>query len=418
MFKLNFHIRIAIIASLVLLVLPGQRVFGVTISGDTINDYFMHQKNYVPGQDLNQTVKTIYIAINIWQRDDGSGNFRQIPFVEDWMFNIVEWLNHIFSSSVNPTRPIEGVDYLKDSHIRFELKTLDWYQNSAAHGVDCGAGQRLNEYVFRDDPQKRQYLNIHLTTGSCFGGSGYAIFPSARNFEEDAYVVSFIRTEPGEEEDYPFWPLIAHLAHELGHVLDLRHPYDSEFCRFDHPDFLFDLFGFEQQPWCTRPRPNCDICYHQGGWACDQENPVNTCTNNIMSGNRTLGNITPLQMGRMNRALATRNIRKYAWGYSEIPYVVKVNQQWDFNKKFYQDIRILTGTTLTITGTVEMVSLASIIIEPGATLIVENGKIANALYNTRNWKGIQTPEQERRWYQIFTKRHNPGQVILKNGAVE
>ena len=278
--------------------------------------FFSDQKKYVPGQPLNGVVKTIYVAFNIWQYDDGSGNFQETDEVLGHISKIVKWMNSRFRNNPPPSHPIEGIDYLSDSHIQFEIKDISFYRNSEMMDIGCSHGRQLNEAVFNEHPHKRKYLNIHFTHGDCRGGSGYANYPSVRNLEADSYNVGYMREYQDDLENYPFWALMIHVSHEMGHNLDLRHPYDSEFCNFSHPDFLFDLFGFEKQDWCENPRLGCDICFHQGGWSCDRNDPESTCTNNMMGGNRGAVNITPLQMGRMNRTLALKSARKYAWGYS------------------------------------------------------------------------------------------------------
>jgi len=386
---------------------------------DSVTYYFMHQKNYIPGEPLNKTVKTIYLAINIWQDDNGEGSFKDNVQTREKIYQLVDRLNNIFSKSANPSHPVEGVEYLRDSHIRYELKDIGFYQSSALHSVNCGSGRKLNEFVFEREPHKQQYLNIHFTEGNCIGASGYANYPSGRNLEQDGYVVSFLNYHI-HGEAYPFWALMLHVAHEIGHVLELRHPYDSEFCKFSHPDFLFDLFGYERQPWCENLRSNCDICYHDSGFHCDLDDPEKSCTNNLMGGNSINTSITPLQMGRMNRSLSLKSARKYAWGYSETPFIVDFSQNWEFNAKFYQDISVTSGNTLYLSGTLEMVPEAFIIIEPGAQVIVDSGKITTALYSPGPWQGlVMQKSAKKKWYQFFRKKLPDGKLIIINeGKVE
>ncbi len=384
-----------------------------------VSEFFSHQKNYVPGEHVNKAIKTIYLAFHIWQDEDGTGNLSRSDFVYENLYDIVDRLNSRFRRAHTPVRPVEGVDYIRDSHIRFELKGIHYYQNAENHTVGCGAGQRLNQYVFRDNPQNREYLNIHFVKGSCRGASGYANYPSSRNLEADSYVVTYVKPYWKEEERYPFYATMVHLAHEIGHNMGLRHPYDSEYCNFSHPDYLFDLFGSEKQDWCDNPRGNCDVCYHEGGWVCDLEDPKTTCTNNIMGGNRNAGSITPLQMGRMNRSLSRKSVRKYAWGYSDSAFVVDKNELWDFNQKFYQDIRVKSGVTLYLTGELEMVPQAGIILEPGSLLVVDGGLITNALYSHSFWQGIKKEPKPSRGLAFWKSRPDKGKVILKNdGNIE
>jgi hypothetical protein len=388
------------------------------VNTDSVNTWFMHQKNYIPGEPLNKAIKTIYLAFNIWQDDNGEGNFQDDDVTHERMYEMVERLNNIFSKSAYPTQPVEGVEYQKDSHIRFELKDIGFYQNSALHSVNCGSGRKLNEYVFEREPHKQKYLNIHFTEGNCRGASGYANYPSGRNLEQDGYVVSFVKYHI-HGDAYPFWALMLHVAHEIGHVLELRHPYDSEYCKFSHPDFLFDLFGYERQNWCENIRPNCDVCYHDGGFDCDLTDPGKTCTNNLMGGNSNSTSITPLQMGRMNRSLSLKSARKYAWGYSDIPFVIEFSQEWEFNTKFYQDILVTSGNTLYLRGKLEMVPEAFIIIEPGAEVIVDSGRITNALNSAEPWQGFIIQKSTRKWYHFFKKKLPDGKVVLTNdGLVE
>lgn len=385
---------------------------------EDVGPFFVHQKNFIPGEPLNQTVKTIQLAINIWQKDDGSGNFTSNDFVLSQMDQMMVWLNNIFANAARPVKPVGGIEYIRDSHIRFDLKEVRFIRNSSLHTAGCGFGDRLNRYVFDEYPHQRQFLNIHFTRGNCRGASGYANFPSSRDLEADSFIVTFVK-DGFDTEAYNFWSLMLHLGHELGHNLDLRHPYDSEFCTFSHPDFLFDLFGFERQEWCHNPRAGCDVCFHDGGWACDLDDPEKTCTNNLMGGNKNPGSITPLQMGRMNRSLAMRSTRKYAWGYSDEPFVVNQNQIWSFNKKFFQDIVIERGVTLVVTGTLEMVPQASVIVLPGGKLIVDNGLITNALYSGDFWNGVVIKKDSNPWFLRWLRPSEKGEVVItESGRLE
>ncbi len=385
-------------------------------SYDDPDAFFVHQKNYVPGESLNQAVKTIKLGITVWQDAQGKGTFPRNDFIEEKIVEVVQNLNRFFSRVALPVRPIEGVDYLRDSHVRFELGALNFIQNDSLYKVGCGRGNSLNNYLFEKHPQNRQFMNIHLVAGHCVGASGYASFPTGRDLEQDSFVVSYVNRYADDPDKYSFWALMLHLAHELGHNFDLRHPYNSEYCRFSHPDFLFDLFGFEQQDWCDNPRRNCDICYHDGGWNCDLRDPNTTCTNNIMGGNRSSMSITPLQMGRINRSLALTNVRKYAWGYSHEPFRVTNDQTWSFNKKFYQDIVVESGATLIITGTLEMVPEAGIIVKPGSKLIIDGGLVTSALYSPTPWQGVITEEAIKPGLFFWRKPVEEGKIILENNG--
>ena len=75
--------------------------------------------------------------------------------------------------------------------------------------------------------------------------------------------------------------------------------------------------------------------------------------------------------------------------------------------KFYQDIVIKSGNTLTVQCEVQFVPDAKIIVEPGAKLIIDGGKLTNDNYYRTFWQGIEV------W-----GNHNLPQTETNQGVVE
>ncbi len=174
------------------------------------------------------------------------------------------------------------------------------------------------------------------------------------------------------------------------------------------------MFGKTQQPWCDEPDTN-EVCYHDWGWDCEVSDTTNTCTNNIMGGSKYGGHYTALQCGRIHRALRVANIRKHAYGYTNIPLVINKNQLWDFTYKSYQDIVIEENTTLTVSCRLEMVSQSKIIIKPGGRLIVDGGTITNA-HHEGKWQGIEVWGNDSIPQYPYDGVYSQGFLELKNGA--
>lgn len=383
-----------------------------------MNTQFSHQKNHIPGSKFNKTVKTVYIAYNIWQDDNGDNHLPDNEFTINKLNQITTWMTNIFKNVPPPSRPIEGVKYLHDSYIRFETKRIIFHRNSEFNYANYSSGKKLNDYLFQNYPENRQYLNIHFNLNDTKGG-GFANYPNGSNLKADSYTVMFFKNDFSDYQNLPYWALMLNIMHELGHNFDLKHPYNSEPCRFSHPDFLFDLFGFETQQWCKTPGRNCDICYHEKGWNCGVKDTNTTCTNNIMASTANTGSITPLQMGRIHRSLKNKHVRKYAWGFSEQPYVVAENQFWNINMKFYSDIRIKSGAKLWIKNDLEMVPGSSIILEPGSELIVDGANITSALYAENKWNGIEKEPGETTGFWFWKKTTPEGSIVIENkGFVE
>lgn len=391
----------------------GLLVLGISQTGTaqpSVDSLFLQQRNHIPGEPLNQGVKTIALAINIWQHDDGSGNFEDVQETYDRFYILEAWLNDLFSNNRPASHAVQGARYVPDSHIRFDIARILFWRNSRLFEADCASGARLNTHVFDSHPESRQYLNIHLSGGACRGASGYANLPSTTQMDYDSWIVTFIKPHFLDNPD-SHWALMLHLAHEIGHVLGLLHPYDSEYCRFSHPDFLFDLFGQAPVADC-QALSHCDICYHQGGWSCDPFAADARCTNNLMGGSFQAAHLTALQMGRMNRTLMLGSARKYAYGYVDQAYLIRYDQSWSLNIKFYQDILIESGKTLRITGRLEMPPQARIIIQPGAQLVVDGGYITSTLHQ-EHWEGILVmPAARNSFWPFGRKRFQDGRIVL------
>lgn len=107
-----------------------------------------------------------------------------------------------------------------------------------------------------------------------------------------------------------------------------------------------------------------------------------------MGNNVNSRSTTTLQIGRMHRTLMTCNTAKYAWGYDPEDYTLTTDETWDFRIKFYQDIVVPAGVTLTVKCEVHMVPEAMIRVEPGGRLVIDGGIIRDATFAPARWNGI------------------------------
>ena len=171
------------------------------------------------------------------------------------------------------------------------------------------------------------------------------------------------------------------MAHEFGHNFGLEHTYVQDPLEVNHTggtEFLWDVFGRKQQPWCQHMPPE-RVCLHDAGWDCDPFDSTNTCTNNIMGGTAYSRHFSALQCGRIQRALQVSSLRHFAYGEENPPDLhITRNQLVDYSRRYYQNVIVDSGVTLTISCQVEMSPNARLIVRPGGKLIVDGGTLTSA----------------------------------------
>ncbi|OPZ98086.1 MAG: hypothetical protein BWY70_01321 [Bacteroidetes bacterium ADurb.Bin408] len=191
------------------------------------------------------------------------------------------------------------------------------------------------------------------------GATGFTLTPSFA--DADFYIVEKTLWNDGHPAgDYA---AATNIAHELGHVLDLLHTYSggSETSKADSPDYMWDLFGktftgYDIVNWGKNP------C----------ESAIDKVTNNLMGGNQTSQYTSPLQTGKMHRALHIYNVKKYTDCLCDTKkkWIIGKDEVWDFPFKSYNPIIIGNGQKLTVACTLEMPDGCDIIVENGGTLVI------------------------------------------------
>ncbi|MCC5924893.1 MAG: hypothetical protein JJT77_14010, partial [Crocinitomicaceae bacterium] len=257
---------------------------------------------WIPNQ--NTPNKTISIALHIFNDDNGNGTiFHNNPSGISEVNQMMDWLNGWFSANGTPTNPFPNVIDLESTLISFDLPQHEIYFYENTNLSNCSSGSQIN-FIQNNYPERLKSLPVIIapqncgphaslpfpnwvgtggaTTGSLFGNSYAFLGPSST------------------------WTAAQTLAHELGHCLDLLHTYEPscchETCNQNNQDFLLDVFD-------TNLGGNC---WHDGGFSCDINNPNTTCTNNLMGGvNQSSFYLSPLQIGKIHRALSIKSVRKY-----------------------------------------------------------------------------------------------------------
>jgi hypothetical protein len=349
---------------------------------------------------------TIEVNFNIFQKNNGSGNFTQgVAADRARLDQYMRWINDIYANiqpynQLPPNMPTVP-QVISHSRIQFHLNDVYYYPNTAME--QSTDWYQLIAHVNSIDPNRLKQLNIMFTNGNFTGGWGFVpYFADFNNIMTNQGIVTFGKFNNGNiVRDYS---CASHLAHELGHCLNLPHTYISTNgnpnCNQNDPNYYWDIFGYSPGSLCGFP---------------------NTGISNDLMGGKDGGNryISPYQLGEMWRAISLSSMRKYVKGcqYSVPPpneIIVNADEVWDFDIKLYKNIRVQNNAKLTITCNVIMPDLSKIIVERGSKLIIDGGTITN---DCGMWAGIEVwGNRNESQFPINTNIHQ-GYVELKNNAV-
>lgn len=375
---------------------------GNLFSQQTVSS-LLAKENYIPTPfSENDILKTVHIAIHVWQRGDGSGNLKDTPEHRARLYKVIDWMNLLYSQNAQSTTSVSyPVGRIEDSRIRFKLEKIYFYKDQSADSSFCYStkylhNKKLNDFLKQNYPERTKTLNLHIFRGSYPGAAGYSEYGS---------VGTFYRTDPDmSSNDVHDWWLSKHWAHEIGHGFDLWHTYDpnskyQQNCSKKYTDFLWDIYDTTQ------------VSQSKG---CGIELITDKKNNNLMGGQEA-DYKSPLQVGIMHRATVLENVyntdyqmRDFVTGYSGRSKVVEVDTEWNRSLKIYQDVVVKSGVTLIISKEVQFVSKACLKIEPGARVIVDGAKLTSENYYSKAWKGV---------FGSKAKGNLPaGRLELKNGA--
>lgn len=396
--------------------LPG---FDCSKSGSDYVNYYRYLDNYIPNAQTAK--KTVHINFVIWQNDQGTTNFQDNPTdrgrLYDYIHHPTLGLNfQCYDRYISPSDPVPGVVEVQTKQVRFQLEHIYFMQNTALADapVNLSSDGVLQTALLQEHPEAVHQVNVHIVTGTPPGYWGFASYSHGIPVivtSDDNYNLGYpcnpstqttssmgcpVSQDPGRD-----WSFMMHIAHELGHTLELNHTYvdpgincyGGEYCTTNNIDYMNDLFPYSHgEAWCdlsTNPcNLNCDVCFQRPGGD-PYASSSDAYTNNVMSSNDFHHYLSPKQLGKVHRSFALKAVSRASSGYSSTPKIIYTDETWDFGMQLYQDLHIYNGATLTLTCLLKMPKGGKILIYPGAKLILNGGTITKSNPNAGDdWEGI------------------------------
>ena len=373
-------------------------------------------------------IKTILINYIICQDSSGGNAWQDTPAIRATINQMFDLVNQQYSNSQPkgyPSTCEPTVNYNPDTRIRFELNEVIFLQDNAFNAL-CAPGTAyvVDAYIRANYPNIKGAMNHIFTAGTCGPHLGYYSPYSGHSYVSSKMWHGSYMTHA----DY-----IRHLCHEYAHGLGSWHTYDFEDLQLSSFNFLDDVFGTCTEPSMSDSTAPCllAIAPPPSGYV----NAIKDCYftpytsgNPLMTGkvgdDMASAYISPKMQGRMHRVLSLYNntwvlngqaMHQYVkekYSYA-IPLEITSNETWDFAIKLYQDIVVKSGSTLTIQCEVKMPINGKIIVERGASLVIDGGVI-DCGWDDAMWQGIEV-WGNRNASQLTAGAQ--GKVIMKNNAI-
>ncbi len=389
----------------------------------------MDYRHYAPLVSSETPVKIIRMVFHVLQDANGLNNFSNSATDQGYLWAIRDKVNYYLKNNgqQTPLDPNYPSTFIKDTRLQIEVYPTIFYWTGICFNTNIDNGL-VQAYCVNNNPNlPSEYKDgaIHVYFGNCYlVTQNNMTILDCKNTSGDGFgainLYNYFNniTNASIPSDIYNGSLPRHLTHELGHVLGLAHAHTVG---------------------VTATIDNC----------CDTPNPMPQGESNNFMDYGAKRAFTECQIARMHYNLANKcgstfvnsnfnnvyknNKTNYCIKNKLEIVVIDGNQNviWEGEKRLNTDVIIKKGSELTIKCTVGMATDASIIVEQGARLIIDGGRIThNSSFDCNckgqeRWRGIfaegnpkfaHSTKMQSPTYPLSMKGENPGIVLLLNKA--
>jgi hypothetical protein len=350
--------------------------------------------SYIPIATEYTPVKKVRLSIHIMQKNDGTGNFQNIPEHKDWIQNQIMRDVNLKMEHLDRMKIPTASRYIQDSRIRYIVDTIYFHRDLLGWDMYCpkyfmmecklcnSFGDSLySKYVVKNDKVRNKNNSLHPFFGENQTGKGLANGVG----EKQWILISGCYFYYLEQN---FWLPSGLIRHELGHSLGLYHTWNEE-------DF------------CS------DTPMNKGCWNGD------SCSNNMMDYNADQSSLTECQLGRMHYFLSGKNgnisetvIPDYCYyDISTIEIFDGDTVKWFCEKRFQGNILLHRNAVLNIFCLISLPKGSAIFFEKKSKLILSGGKITNLC--KEKWEGFYLENKKINIKDLIDK----GYIEIRGGGL-